>query len=79
VTPHLMLVPSLACRAVVLYNGTSQTRQMTLCSPVLNTQFMFQQIRYDASIDTFANEVLQPRRKKRVFLCGLVDDPFQTF
>ena len=67
VTPHLMLVPSLACRAVVLYNGTSQTRQMTLCSPVLNTQFTFQQIRYDALIDTFASESSLHEEKKECF------------
>jgi hypothetical protein len=63
-----MLVPSLACRAVVLYEGTSQTRQMTICSPVLKRAFTLQQMRYDALIDTFANEVLPPQKKESVFM-----------
>jgi hypothetical protein len=63
-----MLVPSLACRAVVLYDGASQTRQMTICSPVLKRAFTFQQMRYDALIDTFAHEVPPPQKKESVFM-----------
>ena len=65
VTPHLMLVPSLACRAVVLYKGTSQTRRNDHLFTCFKRAFTFRQIRYDALIDTFANEVLPPRREKR--------------
>jgi hypothetical protein len=49
-----MLVPSLACRAVVLYNGKSQqTRQMTVF--FTSDANVVPAERYDAVIDTFAN------------------------
>jgi len=51
---------------------------MTMCSPVLKRAFTFQQMRYDALIDTLANEVLPQQKKESVFMWPL-DDPFQTF